>query len=133
MIVSKRKAMDQSAERAGNDQTALSEIRTFWRDLRDTRYDIIIDFQALLKSGLLVWLARGRRKIGFDKGMQHQEHSYLFLNERVPPVDMEVHALTRGLMLLKAIGIESKTVVYDVPVSVEDRSRVRTLIGGPRY
>ncbi|MCB2146929.1 MAG: lipopolysaccharide heptosyltransferase II [Deltaproteobacteria bacterium] len=107
---------------------ALSEIRRFWRDLRDTRYDIIIDFQALLKSGLLVWLARGERKIGFDKGMQHQEHSYLLLNERIPPVDMEVHALTRGLMLLRAIGIEAKSVVYDVPVSADDRRRVRTML-----
>jgi heptosyltransferase-1 len=60
-------------------------------------------------------VGQGRRKIGFDKGMQHQEHSYLFLNERVPPVDMEVHALTRGLMLLNAIGIPTPTVDYDVP------------------
>ena len=107
---------------------ALTEIRRFWHDLRDTRYDIIIDFQALLKSGLLVWLARGERKIGFDKGMQHQEHSYLLLKERIPPVDMEVHALIRGLMLLRAIGIEAKSVVYDVPVSSEDRSRVKSLL-----
>jgi heptosyltransferase-1 len=57
---------------------------------------MIIDFQSLLKSGVLVWLARGNRKIGFDRGMQHQEHSYLFLNVRVPPVDMDMHALTRG-------------------------------------
>jgi heptosyltransferase-1 len=37
--------------------------------------------------------------------MQHQEHSYLFLNERVPPVDMDIHALTRGLILVEAIGV----------------------------
>ena len=76
----------------------------FLGDLRDTRYDIVIDFQSLLKSGVLVWFARGGRKVGFDRGMQHQEHSYLFLNERVPPVDMDIHALTRGLMLIDAIG-----------------------------
>ncbi len=107
---------------------AMTEIRLFWRALRDTDYDIIIDFQALLKSALLVWLARGRRKIGFDKGMQHQEHSYLLLNERVPAVDMEVHALTRGVLLLQAIGIESSAVVYDVPISDRDHRRVDTLL-----
>ena len=127
VIVSKRKRWINQLK-GPERSTALSEIRAFWRELRDTRYDIIIDFQALLKSGLLVWLAKGNRKIGFDKGMQHQEHSYLFLNERVPPVDMDVHALTRGLMLLSAIGIEAKSIVYDVPVSSEDRSRVQTLL-----
>lgn len=107
---------------------AMSEIGAFWRELRDTDYDMIIDFQALLKSALLVRLARGTRKIGFDRGMQHQEHSYLFLNERVPPVDMDVHALTRGLMLLNAIGIDTPAVVYDIPVSARDRRRVDSLL-----
>ncbi len=58
----------------------LQEIRAFIRSLRGTRYDLIIDFHALLKSAMLVLLARGRRKIGFDKGMYHMEHSYLVLN-----------------------------------------------------
>lgn len=107
---------------------AVTEMRTFWRDLRDTHYDIAIDFQSLLKSGMLVRLARGTRRIGFDKGMQHQEHSYLFLNERVPPVDMEVHALTRGLMLLEAIGIHTREAVYHVPITEDDRSLVNDLL-----
>ena len=109
---------------------ALSEMRRFLRDLRDTYYDIIIDFQALLKSGVMVWLARGRRKIGFDRGMQHQEHSYLLLNERVPPVDMEVHALTRGLILLEAIGIHTREATYDVPIADDDRRAVERLLAG---
>lgn len=107
---------------------AFAEIRTFWRDLRDTRYDIVLDFQSLLKSGLLVWLAHGRRKIGFGKGMQHQEHSYLFLNERVEPVDMEVHALTRGLMLAEALGEARTPVIYDLPVTDTDRLRIERLL-----
>jgi 3-deoxy-D-manno-octulosonic-acid transferase/heptosyltransferase-1 len=107
---------------------ALAEMRRFWRELRDTRYDMILDFQGLLKSGLLVWLARGERKIGFDKGMQHQEHSYLFLNERVPPVDMEVHALTRGLMLLNAVGVGAGGVAYHVPITAPDHQEAASLL-----
>jgi 3-deoxy-D-manno-octulosonic-acid transferase/heptosyltransferase-1 len=127
MIVSGRKRwLAQLKTRQRRE--ALAEIRAFWRELRDTCYDIVLDFQSLLKSGVLVWLAHGRRKIGFGKGMQHQEHSYLFLNERVPPVDMDVHALTRGLMLLKAIGIHESEAVYHVPVSDDDRQRVKALL-----
>lgn len=107
---------------------AWAEIRRFWTDLRQTRYDMIIDFQGLLKSALMVTLARGDRKIGFDRGMQHQEMSYLFYNRPVPPVDMEVHALTRGLRLLEAIGIPTGPVTYDVPVSDDDHRRVRSLL-----
>lgn len=127
VIVSKRKRWIGQFKGPERWQ-ALAQVRDLWRDLRDTRYDIIIDFQSLLKSAALVWLARGKRKIGFDRGMQHQEHSYLFLNERVPPVDMDVHALIRGLMLIKAIGIKSETVVYEVPIFAEDRQKVAALL-----
>ncbi|WP_054691135.1 glycosyltransferase family 9 protein [Desulfosarcina cetonica] len=128
VIVSHRKRWLREL-RTPRRRQALTEMRRFWHDLRDTSYDIIIDFQALLKSGLLVWLARGRRKIGFDKGMQHQEHSYLLLNERVPPVDMEVHALTRGLMLLKAIGIDHPSVAYHIPTTAADHRQIAAMLG----
>ena len=127
VIVSGRKRW-MAALKSSRWRQTTQEMRAFWRELRDTHYDMIIDFQGLLKSGMLVWPARGRRRIGFDKGMQHQEHSYLFLNERVPPVDMEVHALTRGLMLLDAIGIHTREVIYDVPITDEDRQGVDRLL-----
>ncbi len=127
VIVSHRKRWLRELKGPSRKQ-AFSEMRCFWKDLRDTRYDMIIDFQGLLKSALPVWLARGKRKIGFDKGMQHQEYSYLFYNERITPVDMEVHALTRGLMLLNAIGVETPSVVYDIPVSANDRQTVKALL-----
>ena len=104
------------------------EVCGFVKQLRDTRYDIILDFQALLKSGVLIGLTRGGRKIGFDKGMEHQEHSYIFLNERIKPVDMEVHALTRGMMLLESIGIRSREAVFNLPVSDQDRDAADDLL-----
>lgn len=99
----------------------IKEAYQFIKKLRDTEYDLIIDFHGLLKSGVLIALARGKRKIGFDKGMEHMEHSYIFLNERIPPVNMDNHALLRNLMLINAIGIKSKEIEYKLPVSDHTR------------
>lgn len=96
--------------------------------LRDTRYDLILDFQALLKSSLWISLARGRRKVGFGPGMEHSEKSHLFLNERIPAVSMEIHALDRGLVLLKALGLPDRPVRYDLPVAVEDEKAAHHLL-----
>ena len=104
------------------------EILGFIRALRDTRYDMILDFQALLKSGILIAIARGRRKIGFGKGLDHMEHSYIFLNERIPAVDMEIHALSRGMMLLHAVGIPTNEVDYKLPVTKHDRKKIDELM-----
>ena len=96
--------------------------------LRDTRYDLVIDFQALLKSSLWIFLARGRRKAGFGSGMAHSESSHLFLNERIPAVSMEVHALDRGLKLLQALGISESQVLYHLPVREEDQRAAEQLL-----
>jgi 3-deoxy-D-manno-octulosonic-acid transferase/heptosyltransferase-1 len=127
VIVSRRKEWMRQLKGPGRRQV-LGEIRSFVGELRDTRYDVVIDFHALLKSALLVLLAKGRRKIGFDRGMEHTEHSHLVLNERVAPVDMSVHALTRQLILCEAIGVHSRKVVYDIPISPEDDGRVDALL-----
>ena len=104
------------------------EIMDFFKALRDTRYDMVIDFQASMKGGLLIALTRGRRKIGFGRGLEHQEHSYLFLNEKVPAVDMEIHALTRGLILLEKAGIPVERIAYRLPVSDRDRIDIRQML-----
>ncbi|RZB35261.1 MAG: heptosyltransferase I [Desulfobacteraceae bacterium Eth-SRB1] len=127
VLVSKRKSWIKGI--AGHSYLDnIREACSFIKELRDTKYDIILDFQALLKSGILIGLAKGKRKIGFDKGMDHQEHSYIFLNERVPPVDMETHALTRGMMLLKAIGISSNHIEYNIYISDQDRKKADDLL-----
>lgn len=119
--------------RRGPRAESLAAAGRFVRALRDTRYDIVLDFQALLKGGLWVALARGRRKIGFGSGMQHQEMSWVFLNERLPAVSMEMHALDRNLHMLRAIGIDATRVDYRLPVTRADAQWAhRTLAGAAR-
>jgi len=127
VIVSKRKRW-LKALRSLSFLNTIKEVYGFIKALRDTRYDMVFDFQALLKSGILIALARGRRKIGFGKGLEHMEHSYIFLNERIPAVDMEIHALSRGMMLLDAVGIPTNEVEYKLPVSDHDRKKIDELM-----
>ncbi len=127
VLVSRRKKWINDFK-SGHRIKALGQAVQFVKTLRDTRYDIIIDFHALLKSGLLVFLAKGKRKIGFGKGMQHMEHSYLFLNEKIPAVSMEIHALDRQFVLAEAAGARSGSVQYHIPVADDDKARVDALL-----
>ena len=114
--------------RSGRIFQAFSAFLRFVRELRDTRYDLVIDFQGLLKSAVWVVLARGVRKAGFGRGMEHAEHSYLALNERIPAVDMNQHALDRSLLLLKGIGVPAGDIRYAVPISAQHESEVLALL-----
>ena len=128
VIISRRKQW-ASELKTGRWREHVNQIRQFLTDLRDTRYDMIFDFQAALKGAMLIALAHGRRKIGFGSGMHHQEHSYLVLNEKIPMVSMEIHALQRELMLLEAVGIPTDDVVYRLPINPAARQRATRLLG----
>ncbi len=127
VIVSKRKKWIKGLFSASFLEN-FHEFLNFVKELRDTKYDLIIDFQTLMKSGILVALAKGKRKAGYGKGMEHMEHSYIFLNERIPPVDMNNHAILRSLMLLESLGIKAQKIQYDLPVFEEDREKTADLL-----
>ncbi len=120
VLVSRRKAWLKGLGSAYRQQHA-HEIKTFLCNLRDREYEMVFDFQAALKGAALIALVRGRRKIGFGRGLQHQEGSYFFLNERIPAVSMEIHALERGLMMLKAVGISCPAIEYRLPITADHR------------
>jgi lipopolysaccharide heptosyltransferase I len=114
--------------RRGRILRALLGSARFIRELRGTHYDLVIDFQGLLKSAIWVFLARATRKAGFGPGMEHAECSYLALNERVPAVNMNQHAIDRSLQLLKGIGVPSADPQYTLPVSAQHESHAMGLL-----
>jgi len=127
VFVSKRKHWI-SLFRQGRWAAAWRGFITLIRQLRATEYDLVIDFQGLLKSGIFVGLAKAARKAGFGRGMEHSEASWLFLNERITPVDMDQHALTRELLLLAGLKIPCDKIVFDFPVGADDEAEAAALL-----
>ena len=127
VLVSRRKRWARGLK-TGRWRDHLNAASAFVHELRDTRYDMIFDFQAALKGAMLIALAHGRKKIGFGPGMQHQEHSYLVLNTRVPMVSMEIHALERGLLLIEAMGVPNGRIAYNLPITPTARQNAARLL-----
>jgi len=127
VIVSKRKRWIKRIFSSACLQN-IREVSSFLKELRDVEYDMVIDFQTLFKSGILVGLSRGKRKIGYGQGLEHMEYSYIFLNERIPAVNMNRHAILRSLMLLDKLKIPSDKIAFDLPVSDQDRISTNKLL-----
>jgi 3-deoxy-D-manno-octulosonic-acid transferase/heptosyltransferase-1 len=100
-------------------------IFSFMRELRDTEYDLVIDFQGLMKSAVMAGLCRGQRKIGYNKT---REFSYLILNDRILPYDMDKHAIFRYLNLLTCVGIDRSEIVFKIPFGEGERLRIRWML-----
>jgi len=103
----------------------LTELVRFIQTLRDTNYDMVIDFQGLFKSGILVFCSRGVRKIGYDNT---RELSYLFLNERIPPFDIDKHAILRYLNLVRLIGATTNDILFGISIRPFEREEAFKLL-----
>ncbi len=78
----------------------LPEIRRWGLRLRDERYDMTIDLQGLLRSGLMTWAAASPRRLGL---MSAREGARNFYNELVQ--DDAISASERYLTCLEHLGI----------------------------
>jgi lipopolysaccharide heptosyltransferase I len=85
----------------GQFRRAKPLLTDFLRDMGRIDYDVVLDLQGLFKSGLMTFLARGRRKVGFDRT---REGAHFFLNEKMPPYDPEEHAARRYLKAAAYLG-----------------------------
>ncbi|MBI3047741.1 MAG: glycosyltransferase family 9 protein [Acidobacteria bacterium] len=85
------------------------------RELRQLRYDAVLDFQGLLKSAVLSRLVGARRTIGFPR--QHlREPLARFLYSETPDPGAGRHVIDRSLGLLRAVGVDDLSVRFPVAV-----------------
>lgn len=73
------------------------------RSLRRRDYDLVLDLQGNLKSGVLAWLSGARRRMGLG-GRDSREGNHLFIRERVAPESGEHHVNSYMRLVDKAVG-----------------------------
>ncbi len=107
--------------RLGTFVRCLKEIGRFVRNIRCNHYDLVLDFQGLLKSGVLTGLTKGTQKWGFSPA---REMSHLLLTHTVPYPAGPVHSIDRYRALVSSIGFPCNTVEFSVPIQQHHRAAV---------
>lgn len=123
VLVSRRKQWMKNLLKFARIRETLIELTVFMKDLRSRRYDLVIDFQRLFKSGIMVLFSGGKRKLGYKS---FQEMSFLFYNETIFE-DMGKHAVDRYLDFLRYLGAETGKPKFNIPISYKDKKHIRDL------
>jgi lipopolysaccharide heptosyltransferase I len=101
---------------------AVKSFLALCNDIRNRRYDIVIDFHGILKSGLLAAASRAPKRYGFARP-RSQELSYLFTNRRVRLPSRTLNRVEENVILCEAV-VPSRaglpTVTIEVPPEVQD-------------
>lgn len=103
----------------------IGEIRTFVQSLRRKKFDLVIDFHGILKSGLISFLSGSPQRIGFDR-RSSKEGNFLFSNIKVELPKERINRFERNFNLLKGMGLEVSPEDYSLFIPAEDRDYVKS-------
>ncbi len=107
---------------------ALLELLKFGFGLRRRHFDLIIDLQGLLRSGLTTRLARSPIRVGFRNA---RELAWIFYTHRVN-ADLNAHALDRYLRVADQLGCDRAPVEFVFPATRDDGAAVERLVPNDR-
>ena len=94
-----------------------AELPALVHRLRQYRFDIVIDLQGLLRSGLMSRLTRAPRRIGLSDA---REGARFFYNEIVDVP--RAHAVDRYLLAARHLGCEAGSIEFPLGVSAQIKS-----------
>jgi lipopolysaccharide heptosyltransferase I len=102
---------------------SIGEMRRFAKDLRMRKFDVVLDFHGILKSGVLSFLSGSPRRVGYDRNST-KEWNFLFSNVKVRLPPERISRFQRNLLLLRGVGVEVKEPKYSLHIPSEDRDYV---------
>ena len=100
------------------------EFRALLKELRQARFDLVLDLQGLLKSGVWAWLSGGKTRIGLGsrEGSQWLMTETLDTRTETPRIGGEY------LKLARALGLAPARFNMDIQPSAETRRQARALL-----
>jgi lipopolysaccharide heptosyltransferase I len=85
-----------------------------WRSIR-SGFDVAIDFQGLIKSGLIAGLSKAPRRIGFETSDLREKPSRFFLTEQISTSGFS-HVIDKNLSLARAAIPAGRSTTVDTAV-----------------
>ncbi|MGR3304086.1 MAG: glycosyltransferase family 9 protein [Candidatus Scalindua sp.] len=127
VIVFPRRKWQREILKIKKTRNILSDIISFYKRLRGEHYDLIIDFQGNLKSGIMNLITGSGKKAGFGRGYC-KEFNYLTTRYQAFPPGKKMHRIDKNLFLLKELGIGNGFQRPRLPVFKPDKKYISKFI-----
>ena len=124
-------SFDRGAARRAGWWTAAHCWWSFLRQLRHKRFDLVVDLQGLLRTGVMSQAIRAPRRIGLSSAREGATWFYTDVIAVSQPHAM--HAVDRYWLIAEALGVGDEPKHFHVPISETARAwAVEQLRGCPR-
>lgn len=93
-------------------RATIKELRSLFKSLKAEKYDLVIDLQGLLRSGILAKATGASVRVGFKEA---REGSRIFYTHTVK-AGQDVHAVDRYLEIAKFLGCDISDIKFPFPL-----------------
>jgi heptosyltransferase I len=94
-----------------NAKNTVTEIRNLFKGLKKEKFDLVIDLQGLLRSGIITKATRAPVRVGFQEA---REGSRFFYTHKVKG-GKDIHAVDRYLKIASFLGCDCSRVSFPLP------------------
>jgi lipopolysaccharide heptosyltransferase I len=102
----------------------VADMRSLGRRLRAWRFDVALDLQGLMKSGIVTAACGAPVRVGFSGGWGREPLHALFVNRRVQPPPAAVHVVDQYLALLDPFEPMERRHEFRLPATPAAESRM---------
>ena len=107
----------------------LRESTHFARALRRRRFDLVLDFHSILRSGVLSWLSGARVRVAYARPFG-RELAYAFATHRAHLAPERISRFERNAALVRFLGVEERPAGQPLRVPPEARVRASAALAG---
>ena len=105
------------------------------KHLRRQRWDLVVDFQGLFRTGLLGVLSGAHMRVGFAQAREGAPRFYTHCvslpgDQEFPWRLLQMHAVDRNLVLVEDLGADISSPVFHFPRQAENQTFIQDLLGG---
>jgi heptosyltransferase I len=110
------------------DRTAWARNLRVIRTLRSRRYSVVLDFQGLIKTGVLSLLTGAARRLGFARELVREAPAAWFYTETLARPPVQLHITDQNRALAEMTGAMGAPALLPLSAPESDETAVRTLL-----
>ena len=117
------------------DEVILFDRRRRWKSIfgflgriRAGKFDLVLDLQRHLKSGLISWWSRAPYRLGFHR-LDAKEFNWVFNNIHIPAMGEGISKLSHYLKFAEFLGIDPRPVEWDLRLMPREKENVDRMLG----
>jgi len=111
----------------GKSGSRTRSLKEFVRGLRRERFDTVLDFHGIFKSGMLALLSGAKERIGFHRKYT-KEFNFLFVNRPVVPPGKQINRFERNISLVESLDAAPSNLDMEIVIPNDVKRRVGEIL-----